>query len=458
MKITVLSMFPKTLMGLYENPLVNRAESLGVLELYVCDIKDYTKGSFRAIDDSPYGGGKGMILRVDALCNALEGVADDKAHVVLFSPKGKVLDQKKVREFAELESLVLVCGHYEGVDARFEDYVDEQVSIGDFVLSGGENAAAVVCDAVARLLPGVLKDGCTSEESFENCLLEHRQYTHPVEYEGRTVPSVLLSGNDRAVALYKEASSIMETAKFRPDLLCGSSECDNIGMSSSRVLKFENFVLKINPSENEYPVYRWLTGRLGVPEVVDYYCSDVSYLLLERLGGRMLCSDYFYKRPSLLIKTVCSALKALWSVDISDCPFDSSPQVKLLQAKKNIESGDVEMDAENGFCSPEKLYSWLCNNVPSSYERCFTHGDFCLPNVFVSGRGKVSFIDVGLAGVGDKYCDIAICLRSLKRNADGKYTDNVKAFDFNQDEFFRELGIEPDWERIKWYTLLDELF
>lgn len=458
MKITVLSMFPKTLIGLYENPLVHRAESLGVLELNICDIKDYTKGSFRAIDDSPYGGGKGMILRVDALCNALESVADDASRVVLFSPKGSVLNQKKVRELAGLESLVLVCGHYEGVDARFEEYVDEQISIGDFILSGGENAAAVVCDAVVRLLPGVLKDGCTFEESFENSLLEHRQYTHPAEYKGMTVPSVLLSGNDKAVALYKEASSIMETAKYRPDLLYCYSVCDDVGRSHSRVLKFDNFVLKINPSDNEYSVYRWLSGRLNVPKVVDYLPGDICYLLMERLGGRMLCCDYFYKRPSLLIKTVCYALKTLWKVDVSDCPFDSSPEAKLLLAKKNIEDKVVDMNPDNGFSSPEELYSWLCNNIPASYDRCLTHGDFCLPNIFVSPRGKVSFIDVGLSGVGDKYCDIAICLRSLKQNAEGKYRDNVKVFDFNQDEFFKELGIEPDWERIRWYTLLDELF
>lgn len=462
MKISVLSMFPQMFSSFDENPLVKRAISSKELELKIVDIKEHTKGSFRKIDDSPCGGGKGMILRVDALFNALEAVRTKDSHVVLFSPKGKTLDQQKVKELAQKKDLILVCGHYEGVDARFESYVDEMISIGDYVLSGGEYPAMVLCDSLVRLLPGVLKDGCTTEESFEDSLLEHCQFTHPVNYNGQIVPTVLLSGNDKQIALYKEASSLMETAKYRPELLYKAAQKDTIGMSESSILLFDNFVMKINSNSEEalreYKAYQWLQNKVKTPKIADFYQNDNCYLLMERIKDNSLCSDYFYKRPSLLIKSMCNALKELWSVDISDCSFDSSPEAKLKIAEQNIKSKTVDLDPDCGFESPNELFQWLSSNIPSSYEKVLSHGDMCLPNIFVSKKGKISFIDVGLCGVGDKYCDIAISLRSLKRNADGKYNHGQKQFDFNTDEFFAELGIKPDWERIRWYTLLDELF
>ena len=199
--------------------MVRKAERNGMLDLDVTDIRDYAEGSFRKIDDSPYGGGPGMVLRVDTVSRAIEAVRGEGSHVVLLSPKGKKFDQKKAHELAALGHLVLVCGHYEGFDARVSRYVDEEISIGDFILTGGELAAMVICDSVVRLLPGSLREGSAEDESFETGLLEYPHYTHPYEFNGDKVPDVLLSGNDAQIMRWKRRQAVMETMKHRPDMI-----------------------------------------------------------------------------------------------------------------------------------------------------------------------------------------------------------------------------------------------
>ncbi|MCF0261836.1 MAG: tRNA (guanosine(37)-N1)-methyltransferase TrmD [Sphaerochaetaceae bacterium] len=219
MKISVLTIFPSLFDSFLKSPVIERAIKKGLLDLEILDIKEYADGCFRKIDDSPYGGGPGMILRVDTLCQALDAVKTDKSKVVLFSPKGCKYNQIKAHEYKELEHLILVCGHYEGVDARFESYVDEMLSIGDYVMTGGELAAQVVCDSVVRLIKGSLRDGATEQESFENGLLEYPQYTHPYEFRGVKVPDILLSGNHGLIEKWKQEQAVSETQKFRPDML-----------------------------------------------------------------------------------------------------------------------------------------------------------------------------------------------------------------------------------------------
>ena len=162
-----------------------------------------------------------MVLRVDTVSKAIESVRTGKSHVVLLSPKGKPYDQKKTREFSALDHLVLVCGHYEGFDARISTYVDEEISIGDYILTGGEIAAMAVCDSVVRLLDGSLRQGSADDESFETGLLEYPHYTHPYEFDGNKVPDVLLSGNHEAVRRWRMEKALEETRRLRPDLLDG---------------------------------------------------------------------------------------------------------------------------------------------------------------------------------------------------------------------------------------------
>lgn len=218
MKISILTMFPEMFESFQKSPLIKRDLEKGTLELEIVDIRNFAKGSFRHIDDSPFGGGAGMILKCQPVLDALESIRTSKSHVVLLAPVGKVFSQAKAHEYKTYEHLILIAGHYEGIDARVYDHVDELVSIGDYVLSGGELATQVIVDAIARLLEGTIRKASTEEESFENGLLEYPQYTQPRDYKGECVPEVLLSGNHEAIRKWKLEESLKWTKEKRPDL------------------------------------------------------------------------------------------------------------------------------------------------------------------------------------------------------------------------------------------------
>lgn len=218
MKITILTMFPSLFESFLLSPVLKRTIDRGYINLDIVDIKDYANGSFRHIDDSPCGGGPGMILKVDVVMRALESVKNSSSHTVLLSPKGKTLDQKKVRELSQMENLVFICGHYEGVDARVEKHVDELLSIGDYITTGGEVAVMVIIDAISRLQKGIIREGATEDESHENGLLEYPQYTKPIDYNGDKVPEILLSGNHGAIERYRHREALLLTKELRPDM------------------------------------------------------------------------------------------------------------------------------------------------------------------------------------------------------------------------------------------------
>lgn len=221
-KITILTMFPQLFAGFLEAPVVQRAIRKEVLQLTIVDIKEFAPGSFRHIDDSPFGGGAGMVMRCQPVLDALryvKGEAD--GFTVALSPAGATFCQKTARRYKDLDHLILVCGHYEGMDERIYRHVDEELSIGDYILTGGEIAAMAVADAVIRLLPGALRNESTEEESFEDGLLEYPQYTQPAVFEGEAVPEVLLSGNHEKIRKWRLKESLRRTLKRRPDLLEG---------------------------------------------------------------------------------------------------------------------------------------------------------------------------------------------------------------------------------------------
>lgn len=226
MKITILTMFPQLFDSFREGPVVQRAIRKGSLELSVVDIKEFAPGSFRHIDDSPFGGGAGMVMRCQPVLDALRSVRGSAVSsrstiVAALSPAGRQFTQKQAHRLSELDHLILICGHYEGMDERIYRHVDEEISIGDYVLTGGEIAAMAVSDAVIRLLPGALRSESTSEESFENGLLEYPQYTQPAVCEGEAVPEVLLSGNHSRIRRWRLKESLRRTMERRPDLLEG---------------------------------------------------------------------------------------------------------------------------------------------------------------------------------------------------------------------------------------------
>ena len=219
MKFDVLTLFPQMFQSLNES-IIGRAREKSLIEINLINIRDFSKDKHKKVDDTPYGGGAGMIMKPDVVYDAYASVKDEKAKVIYMSPQGKKLNQDKVIELSKESHLILLCGHYEGIDQRvIDEIVDEEISIGDYVLTGGELPAMVLIDAVSRYVDGVLSDGSTEEESFRNSLLEYPQYTRPEEFRGRKVPEVLISGHHENIKKWREQKSQEITKIKRPDLL-----------------------------------------------------------------------------------------------------------------------------------------------------------------------------------------------------------------------------------------------
>lgn len=251
MKISIITLFPEMVQGFFKESILKRAVEKGDVEIEVINLRDFALDAYGTVDDRPYGGGAGMVLRVDVVSQAVENVKreerKEKRVILLTSAKGKPYHQKKAQELSKLDHVVIIAGHYEGFDERILEYVDEEVSLGDFVMTGGEIAAAAICDSIVRLLPGVLKkDDATEQESFFELaidavikavgetdilktlkqqgikniqLLEYPHYTRPAEYESKKVPDVLMEGNHAAIQAWRIREAYRETCEKRPDLL-----------------------------------------------------------------------------------------------------------------------------------------------------------------------------------------------------------------------------------------------
>ncbi len=225
MKIDIMTLFPDMCEAVLGESIIGRARKAGKVEINCHNIRDYSGNKHNKVDDTPYGGGMGMVMSATPIYNCYNSLynkeTEDKPHLIYLSPKGKTFDQKKAVELAKKDRIVLLCGHYEGIDERIiETIVDEEISVGDFVLTGGELPALVVSDAVCRMLPGVLADDiCFTEESHFDGLLEYPQYTKPEIWNDLRVPEVLLSGHHANIAKWRREKAIEETAKRRPDML-----------------------------------------------------------------------------------------------------------------------------------------------------------------------------------------------------------------------------------------------
>ncbi len=222
MKISIVSLFPQLFTEFLSTSIINRAQTKKLVEFEIIDLRQFGVGIHKNVDDRPFGGGPGMILRPDVLSACLQSIkSSNKPLVILLSASGKPFKQKTARQLSNYDHLILIAGHYEGVDQRFIDKsVDLEISIGDYVLTGGELPAMVVADAVVRLIPNVLsKSEATFEESFEKDTLEYPQYTRPEVFEGESVPLILRSGNHLKIAKWREEQSLLKTKNIRPDLL-----------------------------------------------------------------------------------------------------------------------------------------------------------------------------------------------------------------------------------------------
>lgn len=223
MRIDVITIFPEYFEGILKASLIGKGIAAGKLDIRLHQLRDWTHDKHRTVDDTPYGGGHGMVMKIEPLVAALEDIAGPSAVKYLLAARGRPFSQAKAHELAGTDQLVLICGRYEGVDERLSAYIDGQLGIGDYVLNGGEAAAAVIIDAVTRLVPGIVGNpGSLEGESFADGLLEYPQYTRPEEFRGEAVPDVLLSGNHAEIEKWRRAAAERDTRERRPDLLSGS--------------------------------------------------------------------------------------------------------------------------------------------------------------------------------------------------------------------------------------------
>ena len=223
MKIEIATLFPEMCEAVLGESIVGRARKAGKIEVHCRQIREYTQDKHRRVDDTPYGGGMGMVMQCETIYNCYMAVCDEmscKPHTIYMSPKGKVLTQQRAVELSKMDNILIICGHYEGVDQRVIDkIVDEEISIGDYVLTGGELPAMVVADCIARMCPGVLSDDiCFEEESIYSGLLEYPHYTRPEVWEGESVPPILLSGHHANIEKWRHEQSLELTKERRPDL------------------------------------------------------------------------------------------------------------------------------------------------------------------------------------------------------------------------------------------------
>lgn len=224
MRIDILTLFPDMCRTVYSESIIGRSIAKGIIEINAHNIRDYSANKHNNVDDTPYGGGMGMIMQAQPIYDCFTALCDElgtRPHLIYMSPQGKVLTQQRVKELAKLDNIAILCGHYEGVDERvIEAIVDEEISIGDYVLTGGELPALVLSDSVARMLPGVLaNDEAMENESHYSGLLEYPQYTKPAVWNGMEVPEVLLSGHHANIEKWRNAQSLKRTKDRRPDLL-----------------------------------------------------------------------------------------------------------------------------------------------------------------------------------------------------------------------------------------------
>ncbi|MBI9010364.1 MAG: tRNA (guanosine(37)-N1)-methyltransferase TrmD [Tenericutes bacterium] len=221
MRITILTLFPDMFPAILNDSIIKRAKESNIIEFEIINFRDFSGNKHNTVDDTPYGGGAGMLLQVEPIYKALMSVSGhESALKILLSPQGKQYNQTIVKELIEYNHIILICGHYEGFDERVRDYVDMEISIGDYVLTGGEIAALAVIDSVVRLLPGALGSKSSYlHDSFYEDSLDYPQYTKPREFDGKKVPDVLLSGNHKEIAKWREEMKLKRTEERRPDLL-----------------------------------------------------------------------------------------------------------------------------------------------------------------------------------------------------------------------------------------------
>lgn len=340
LNFTVVTLFPQ----MFESPLAHsvlkRAREKRLISVQLVDPRNFTTGRHRMTDDYPYGGGQGMVMKPEPLASTIEYIRaqSPRARVVLLSPQGRVFEQKIAAELAQDEDLVLVCGRYEGVDERVKSFVDDELSVGDFTLSGGEPAAIIVIDAVSRLIPGVLgNEKSAAEESFSNGLLEYPQYTRPEEFRGMKVPEVLLSGDHQRIKQWRREASIRLTLDRRPDLLAKAKLTPAEKAKTSRI-KASVYVALLH-----HPVYD-KNGQVVTTAVTNMDIHDIA-----RSGKTYGIHGFYVVTPVKALQTLARKIIDHWERGYgSQYNVTRKEALALVRIKDTLDDVIIDVEQERG--------------------------------------------------------------------------------------------------------------
>ncbi len=340
LKFTVITLFPPMFASSLGHSILKKAQEKNLISVRLVDLRDYTLDRHRTTDDSPYGGGHGMVMKAEPLVAAIEQVRETvpTARVILLSPKGKVFTQKEATRLACETEIVLICGRYEGIDARIDSFIDEELSIGDYTLSGGEPAATVVIDAVSRLVPGVLgNENSAAEESFSDGLLEYPQYTRPEEFRGMKVPEVLLSGDHDRIKRWRREMSLRLTRERRPELLAKAAltEEERIRLFSARARVFVALL--------HHPVYD-KNGQVVTTAVTNMDIHDIA-----RSARTYGITRFFVVTPVKALQKLALKIIDHWEAGYgSQYNVTRKEALALVQIRDALDDVIIEIERESG--------------------------------------------------------------------------------------------------------------
>lgn len=341
LRFTVVTIFPQMLDSALGHSILHKAREKGLIEIDMVDLRNYTTDRHRTTDDSPYGGGQGMVMKPEPLVAAIENIRSKKtgARVILLTPRGRVLSQQDAHRLAQDKELVLICGRYEGIDERVKAFVDEEISIGDYTLSGGEPAANVIIDAVSRLIPGVLgNEDSAADESFVDGLLEYPQYTRPEDFRGMKVPQVLISGDHQRIESWRREKSVEITRERRPDLLAGAS------FSTAEKARATEIKSPVYVALLHYPVYD-KNGQIVTTAVTNMDIHDIA-----RSGCTYGLSGFFVVTPVKALQKLALKIIEHWEVGYgSEYNATRKEALALVRICDTLDDAIIVIERETGF-------------------------------------------------------------------------------------------------------------
>jgi len=340
LRFTVITIFPQMLDSALGHSILRKAREKGLIEVDMVDLRNFTTDRHHITDDYPYGGGQGMVMKPEPLVAAIENIRSKRtgAHVILLTPRGRVFSQREAQRLAQKDELVLICGRYEGIDERVKSFVDEEISIGDYTMSGGEPAANVIIDAVSRLVPGVLgNEDSAADESFVDGLLEYPQYTRPEDFRGMKVPQVLISGDHQRIESWRREKSVEITRERRPDLLAGAT------VSTAEKARATEIKAPVYVALLHYPVYD-KNGQIVTTAVTNMDIHDIA-----RSGCTYGLSGFFVVTPVKALQKLALKIIEHWEIGYgSEYNATRKEALALVRICDTMDDAIIVIERETG--------------------------------------------------------------------------------------------------------------